>query len=192
MMRNIEPEKVIQEILLHELNLPASYGNDAEGFVIPSVYIFAPNVKLGKTEKLQVCIQSIGSSIVSNNNKTKDINNNYTEIQETIVKDSIQIDMFSRNNDARLRRYEVVTALHSIFAQQKQDEYAMRLFYIPSRMNQLNAVEGSAKIYRYSITVEILHKKEYRKGVDYYDKFTFNESLDKLENLTEFKIPDFQ
>lgn len=191
-MRNIEPEKVIKDIILHELNLPVNYGKDTRGFIIPSVYIYSPDTHLGTTDKIQICIQSVGSQIVSNNNSSKVIDGIFTEIQETIVKDSIQIDMISRSNEARLRRFEVVTALHSVYAQNKQDECAMKLFCIPGRLNQLNMIEGDANIYRYSMTVEILHKKEYTKTVDYYDKFSFEYSVDDLANKQTIKIPDTQ
>ena len=110
---------------------------------------------------MQVGIQSIGSVIVSNNNYTKDVNGDFSEIQETVINDNIQIDITSRNNEARLRRFEVVTALHSIRAQEYQDLYNFRIFQIPSSFVNTNNIEGGYRIYRYTITVPVQYMRRY-------------------------------
>lgn len=191
-MKNIEPEKIIQNILLHELELPITYGKDKKGFIIPSVYVYSPDVACGYTDKLQICIQSIGSKVLANSNTTKTINKEFTEIKEVILQDTIQLDIFSRNKDAKLRRFEVITALHSIYAQELQGQNAISIFQIPSRMNSTSIIEGSARIYRYSLTFEVRYKHEYTKVVDYYDKFNFSYGVDDVSNPNTFKIPDSQ
>ena len=191
-MKNIEPEKIIQNILLHELELPRTYGKDKRGFIIPSVYVYSPDVACGYTDKLQICIQSIGSKVLANSNTTKTINKEFTEVKEVILQDTIQLDIFSRNKDAKLRRFEVITALHSIYAQELQEQNAISIFQIPSRMNSTSIIEGSARIYRYSLTFEVRYKHEYTKVVDYYDKFNFSYGVDDVGNPNTFKIPDSQ
>lgn len=187
---NIEIEKVIQKLLLYELDLPENYGADKDGFIIPSVYVYSPDVSLGTTDKLQVGIQSIGSVIVSNNNYTKDVNGDFSEIQETVINDNIQIDITSRNNEARLRRFEVVTALHSIRAQEYQDLYNFRIFQIPSSFVNTNNIEGGYRIYRYTITVPVQYMRRYVKYIDYYDKFPVSTSMESgnILNIDNFKI----
>ena len=189
-MKNIEPEKIIQNILLHELELPITYGKDKKGFIIPSVYVYSPDVVCGYTDKLQICIQSIGSKVLANSNTTKTINKEFTEVKEVILQDTIQLDIFSRNKDAKLRRFEVITALHSIYAQELQEQNAISIFQIPSRMNSTSIIEGSARIYRYSLTFEVRYKHEYTKVIDYYDKFNFSYGVDDVSNPNTFKIPD--
>ncbi|MGM9544508.1 MAG: hypothetical protein ACI3T9_05940 [Romboutsia timonensis] len=187
---NIEIEKVIQKLLLYELDLPENYGTDKNGFIMPSVYVYSPDVSLGATDKLQVGIQSIGSVIVSNNNYTKDVNGDFSEIQETVINDNIQIDITSRNNEARLRRFEVVTALHSIRAQEYQDLYNFRIFQIPSSFVNTNNIEGGYRIYRYTITVPVQYMRRYVKYIDYYDKFPVSASMESgnILNIDNFKI----
>lgn len=187
---NIEIEKVIQKLLLYELDLPENYGIDKDGFIIPSVYVYSPDVSLGTTDKLQIGIQSIGSVIVSNNNYTKDVNGDFSEIQETVINDNIQIDITSRNNEARLRRFEVVTALHSIRAQEYQDLYNFKIFQIPSGFVNTNNIEGGYRIYRYTITVPVQYMRRYVKYIDYYDKFPVSASMESgnILNIDNFKI----
>lgn len=175
---NIEIEKVLQKLLLYELELPDEYGTDKDGFIIPSVYIYSPDVSLGTTDKLQIGIQSIGSVVVSNNNFTKDINGTFSEIQETVINDNIQIDVTSRNNEARIRRYEVITALHSIRAQEYQDLYNFKIFQIPSSFVNTNNIEGGYRIYRYTITVPVQYMRRYVKPIDYYDKFPISNNAE--------------
>ena len=95
-------------------------------------------------------------------------------------------------SDAKLRRFEVITALHSIYAQELQEQNAISIFQIPSRMNSTSIIEGSARIYRYSLTFEVRYKHEYTKVIDYYDKFNFSYGVDDVSNPNVFKIPDSQ
>lgn len=175
---NTEIEKVIQKLLLYELDLPDEYGTDKDGFIIPSVYVYSPDVSLGTTDKLQIGIQSIGSVIVSNNNFTKEVDGTFSEIQEAVINDNIQIDVTSRNNEARIRRYEVITALHSIRAQEYQDLYNFKLFQIPSSFINTNNIEGGYRIYRYTITVPVQYMRRYVKPIDYYDKFPISSNAE--------------
>lgn len=175
---NIEIEKVLQKLLLYELELPDEYGTDKDGFIIPSVYVYSPDVSLGTTDKLQIGIQSIGSIIVSNNNFTKEVDGTFSEIQETVINDNIQIDVTSRNNEARIRRYEVITALHSIRAQEYQDLYNFKIFQIPSSFVNTNNIEGGYRIYRYTITVPVQYMRRYVKPIDYYDKFPISNNAE--------------
>ena len=184
---NVEIEKVLQKILLHELQLPDDYG-EKDGFIVPSVYIVAPNVHLGSTDKLQIGIQSIGSRIISSHHREKEINNQYTEIKEIVISDNIQIDIKSRNNDARIRRFEVLTALESVYSKQLQEQYECRIFEIPSGFVNSNEAEGSSQIYRYTTTIATQYKKIYKSKVDYYDTFPIEASIDTLDNKTSFVV----
>lgn len=186
---NVEVEKILQKIILHELDLPADYGKDKEGFIIPSVYVYAPNISLGHTDKIQICIQSIDSRVICNNNSHKEINGVFTEIQEAILNDMIQIDIFSRNEDAKTRRFEVLTALHSIFCQQMEEKHHIRIFQIPNGFRNTSSIEGGSRLYRWTITCNVSYKRQYEKQADYYDKFRFEYGVDTMENKTEFEIP---
>lgn len=179
-MRNDEEiEKVIQKILLHELELPETYGTENDK-IMPSVYIVSPLISQGSTDKLQIAIQSIGSKVVGNNVRYNP-ENEFEEIKECVVSDMIQIDIKSRNNDARTRRFEVLTALASNYAKQMQEYYQCKIFNIPSGFSNTQAAEGATLIYRYTITFSVEYLKTYKKQVDYYDKFSLNGRVDNEE-----------
>lgn len=187
-MMNIDV--IIRDILINELKIPQDYGKDKDGFIIPSCYVYAPNISIGKTDKLQICIQSINSRILSNNNSYQNINNEFSEIQELLINDTIQIDVFSSSDEAKKRWGEVVSALHSLYCQYMEEKHHFRLFQIPNNVRNTSSIEGASRLYRWSITISANYKKQYIKKADYYDKFSFEYGIDTMENKVQFEIPE--
>lgn len=187
--QNREVEKIIQEILLKELNLPSNYGEE-DGYIVPTVYIVSPNVKLGSTDKLQIGIQSIGARIVSSHCRYEDKAGEYTEIKELIVSDNIQIDLHSSNEEARVRRFEVVAALESAYAKQMQEKWHCRIFEIPQGFTNTSSAEGSSQLYRYSLTITVQYKRLYAQSADYYNQFPIEHSLDSRESSKSFIVDE--
>jgi hypothetical protein len=174
-----EIESIIQDILLQELSLPTSYGT-VNSKVVPSVYIVAPNISLGTTDKLQIGIQSIGSKIVSNHVRSSYTESStggdteMTQYNEATIDDNLQIDISSKNSDARTRRHEVFMALNSYFSKQQQEKYGFRIFGLPSGFMNTSAAEGGTVVYRYSITFQCQYMRVYSRtvvGYDYYKTF---------------------
>ena len=173
-----EIESIIQDILLRELTLPTSYGT-VNGKVVPSVYIVAPNISLGTTDKLQIGIQSIGSKIISNHVRSEYVAgttgaDTMTQYNEATIDDNLQIDISSKNSDARTRRHEVFMALNSYFSKQLQEKYGFRIFGLPSGFMNTSAAEGGTVVYRYSITFQCQYMRVYSRtviGNDYYKTF---------------------
>lgn len=185
-----EVENIIQDILLHELNLPTNYGKDSKGFIVPSVYIVAPNISLGTTDKLQIGVQSIATIPIANHNRVKYVDSSTggdpvaTEYKEATINEMIQIDLSSRNNDARLRRHEAYMALNSIYSMQQQEKYGFRIFNLPSGFNNTSAADGGTTIYRYTLTMMVQYTRVYTSVIDYYD--TFPASVNINEGQSEF------
>ena len=186
-LHNQEPEKIIQDILLHELELPENYGKK-DGFIVPSVFIVAPNVQLGDTEQLQIGIQTISERIISSHSECKTIDDAFTEIKEIVVNNLMQIDIRSRDLSARQRRLEVLTALESVYAKQMQEKWMCRIFEIPTDFRNASMLEGTAHIYRYTATIVVQHMNRFVKDVDYYDTFPIEASIDDLINKQSFTI----
>ena len=192
-----EIESIIQEILTHELDLPTSYGT-VNGKVVPSVYIVAPNISLGTTDKLQIGIQSIGCKIISNHVREEYVpsptggNDSMVQYNEAVIDDNIQIDISSRNNDARIRRHEVFMALNSYYSKQAQETYGFRIFGLPSGFMNTSAAEGGTVVYRYSITFQCQYMRVYSRtvvGYDYYKTFP-NEVFEDGEHKYDFTIDE--
>lgn len=165
-------EKIIVDIIKHELNLPDNYGQTTNGDVIPSVIIYSQNIKLFNTDKMQVTVRTVSQRVWSNRNYTKENGQGvYQEIQDINESRIMQVDVYSRNNDARERFWEVQTALNSIYAQQMMDLYNFKLANI-SNVQNVSGIDGSADINRFAITFTALTHQEKIKTIDYYDKFS--------------------
>jgi len=163
-------EKILVDLITHELDLPANYGTTDKGDVIPSVYIYSQNIKLFNTDKLQICVRTVSSRTFSNRNEFKTINNVYTEIQDINQSRLMQIDCYSRNNDARDRYHEVTMALNSIYAQQLMDQYNFKIGTITNDVN-ISGIDGGSDINRFTISFNVLIHFQKTREIDYYDKF---------------------
>ena len=163
-------EKILVDIIKHELNLPDNYGTTSNGDVIPSVIIYGQNIKLFNTDKLQVTVKTVNAKDYSNRSEIKQLQSGFTEIQDVNQSRMMQVDVYSRNNDARERFWEVTAALKSNYAQQQMDLYNFKIGSIANSMN-LSGMDGGSDINRFSITFNVLIHFQKTTIIDYYDKF---------------------
>ena len=82
----------------------------------------------------------------------------------------MQIDIYSRNNDARTRYSEVQACLNNTYSEQLQDKYQFNISRISDAVN-LSGLDGGSDINRYTIRFNCLSWNKYTKEVDYYQSF---------------------
>lgn len=178
---NKEIEKIIVDIITHELDLPQNYGTTSRGDVIPCVVIANQNIKLFNTEKLQITVKTIGCSDYSNRNEVKtDTKGNLVEYQYLNQQRQMQIDVYSMNNEARQRFWEVITALKSVYAEQQQDLYNFKIGTLTNSRN-LSGIDGGSDINRFAITFNVLVHYTKSKVISYYDSFPLDIYTPKTE-----------
>lgn len=177
-------EKIICDIIQHELNLPDNYGKTSNGDVIPSVIIYAQNIKLFNTDKMQITVRTVSQRVWSNRNETKEVDGTFAEIQDINESRMMQIDVYSRNNDARERFWEVSMALKSVYAQQQMDLYNFKIGTMTNSQNT-SGIDGGSDINRFTVTFNVLTHQQKQKAVDYYDKFetTFNDEQGQFAQI---------
>lgn len=164
-------EQIFVELIQSELNLPDNYGVDANGNDIPCVTVKSQNIKLFNTPELQITIGTLSSDVFSNRKYFE--TNQDGSYQERIVineRRQMQIDIYSRNDDARLRFYEVQACLNSTKAQQLQEQYQFNIGTVSNVVN-LSGLDGGSDINRYTIRFSCLTWQEKITKIDYYDKF---------------------
>jgi hypothetical protein len=194
-MNAVIVEKIIAGIIKQQLDLPDFYQElNASKKIdnVPSVFIGSQNLKLFHTEKLQVSVRSVDAPKVIANCSTPNFDTTpATELQQVVVLENVQIDLMSRNNDARDRRYEVLTALKSFFAQQQQDYYQFRLFEHSLSFINVSEAEGGSMINRFVCVfpVHVIYNKTINiASNDYYRDFN-NIYID--ESVTDITHPAF-
>lgn len=167
----VEVEKLLVDIIQHEMNLPDNYGTTPRGDDIPCVTIYAQNIKLFNTDKIQITVKTLTARDYSN--RIEYIPNDdggLTEVQDINQSRMMQIDVYSRNNEARLRFWEVSAALKSTYAAQMQDLYSFKIGTITNDIN-LSGLGGGSDVNRYTLTFEVLLHYQKTNTIDYYDKF---------------------
>lgn len=171
---NKEIEKIFVDLIQTSLGLPNDYGEDPNGNVIPCVTIKSQNLKLFNTTKLQITVSTLQNQIFSNRKEYREeVIDDVTKYYEDIYINenrTMQIDIYSRNNDARIRFPEVQACLNSTYAEQLQDKYQFRIGVISNAVN-LSGLDGGSDINRFTIRFQCLTWNKYTKEVDYYNSF---------------------
>ena len=173
-------ESIIVDLIQKELDLPSNYGINEQNNEIPCVVIKDQNIKLFTTPKLQITIATLQNKIFSNRKEyreeveidpeTQETTTHYFEDKYINENRTMQIDVYSRNNEARQRYPEVQACLNSTYADQLQDKYQFRIGIISDAVN-LSGLDGGSDINRYTIRFQCITWNKYTKEVDYYTSF---------------------
>ena len=176
--------------------MPADYGLNSEGKTIPSIMARDQNIQLFRTPLLQVIVGQIGVPKVVANNNYVDFNSSpYTEIQQSIQLEDYQIDLTSRNNDARDRNWEIITALRSINSIQAQEANNFKIFRMPTSFVNTGQAEGGSDLNRFTIVIKVLawYHKTIALGNEYYEQFSTRvddeQSITEPHGIIEFNNP---
>ena len=192
-----EIEKVFVDLIQKSLNLPNNYGLDNEGNVIPCVTIKAQNIKLFNTPNIQITVSTASSNVFANRKEYFEVS---TEDPETHVVTTkyyerlmlndqriMQIDVYSRNNEARQRFPEIQACLTSTPAEQYANDYQFRIGKISNTFN-LSGLDGGSDINRYTIRFNCLHWFEKVNEVDYYGTFETTAQENPTSTFADFTI----
>jgi hypothetical protein len=170
-------EQIIIDILTHEMALPSG-----------SAWVQSQNKKIPETTGLFVVAGMISSTVLSNTKfytpQETPLPPTLLETIEIITRDAIQIDILSRNNDAILRRWEVLASLTSLYSVQMQELNDFRIFQIPNSFVNTSQAEGGSNINRFSITIacNVWFRREkllQQTTKEFYDTFTTRVDNDK-------------
>lgn len=119
------------------------------------------------------------------------------QITSAVIAEAIQVDIMSRDNSALMRQWEVITAMVSIYAQQKQEENSFKIFRQPFGFLNISSAEGGSNLNRFTITIPtfVCYKKERLltpTGGEYYDDFTTRvddaKTIGEPDGLFDFRI----
>lgn len=95
------------------------------------------------------------------------------EVQLLAQQEVVQVDMWSYDNSARLRRIDIIFALTGTAAQQLAEINAFQIGRIPASFVDVSEVEGAKRLNRYALTFNVL------RG---YKKTTEAQSFDNFDN----------
>lgn len=188
-------EKILVDLIQTELNLPDNYGLDSQGNQIPCVMIKSQNIKLFNTPNIQITISTLRNRLFSNRlEHRQEVIEDVTKYYEDVYINedrTMQIDVYSKNNDARDRFPEVQACLGSTYAEQLQDKYQFRIGKISDAVN-LSGLDGGSEINRFTIRFQCLTWSKYTKEVDYYQSFRTQARDTNTDIFADFTIENNQ
>lgn len=188
MLNNSLAEQVIIDILTQEMGLAAE-----------QIWIRDQNRKIPETPGLFVIVGLVDGRPIGIDNTVVPTEDGMKEIQQTVALENIMIDLVSKNNEATLRRWEVVLALRSIYSIQMQEKNWFKVFRIPRSFVNASSAEGGSQINRFSVTVpcHVWYRKEKvlsSPNGDYYDDFDTRvddaKTIGTEHGIIEFNITD--
>jgi len=186
-----EVEKIIIDILSHEMELPLTYGINDEGNEVPVFTIGYSNAMLGTTDKVQISVQTMNVQPVANNSKLDISVTPPLERQYLSALQTLQVDIMSANTEARTRSYEIILALESIYSQQQQEKYQFKLNKSNTGFNNVSEAEGESNLNRFALTITAFTWYYKTKQIpDYYDKFNIRaddeKTINEIDGILEF------
>lgn len=186
-----EVEKIIVELIKDYLQLPANYGYDDQGNEIPSIVIRGQNVKLFNTPHMQITVSTISTNVFANRREHFEtiVNNKVVYNERVCVNEQrqMQIDVYSRTNEARQRFWEVQAALNSDKSQQLQDKYQFRISKMSNSFNT-SGLEGGSDINRFTIRFNCLTWREKVTPINYYESFPLQARDTNTNIFADFTI----
>lgn len=96
------------------------------------------------------------------------------------VQESITINLYSYDTSAILRYPEVLGAMTSIYAQNMQEKYMMRIASVPSSVADASFAEGAGILYRFDMTFRILRSYGTINQIAYYDTHSTTVTPDEV------------
>lgn len=94
------------------------------------------------------------------------------EGQTVNVQEVVQIDVFSFDESARLRKFDVLFALTSTAAQRMCEANAMKIGRVPPSFVDASSQEGGAILNRFVLTLNLLRSYGRTKAAPTYDQFS--------------------
>lgn len=178
--------QIMLDIIAAEMRLPQT-----------QLWLKNQNKLIPNDDKLYITAGIVDAEPYSNVDNLVATADGFKECQTLIVKENVQIDIFSRGLAAAERGWEVLAALHSLRAQQTQEVNSFKIFRLPRGLTDTSSVEGGSQINRYTMIVmaHVWYRKEKPlsdNGGNYYDDFNQrvddNKSIGEPQGIIEFEI----
>lgn len=178
------PEQIIIDIIKNQMGLSSS-----------QCWIGFQNKLIPPSSGLWVVVNNVDSKVLSVTNSPVTNGVGVSDLNQTVMRENIQIDILSRDTSAITRRAEILLALASTYSKQQQEDQEFSIFRIPSTFVNTSGAEGGSNINRFTIIVAChtwYRNQKVLQSPDYYDNFNARvddaQTIDETEGLIEFNI----
>lgn len=178
--------QIIIDIIREEMTIPSN-----------QIWIRNQSTKIPNDNNLYIIVGVISSIPQSNNVYMATVQDMQIQINQSNIKEMVQIDVVSHANVALTAYNDVIMALNSYYSQQQQELNNFRIYPLGINVADTGSAEGASMLNRYSITVPVMawYRKEKLLNSplgDYYDDFTArvddDNSIGTDKPIAEFEI----
>jgi len=150
------------EIIQNQLNLPNG-----------RVYLWDQKIMQPSDSGLYIAVSVLSCKPFSNTNKFDGSSANSNSDQSVNMYAQLQLDVISRDTEARDRKEEVIMALNSNYAQTQQEANSFYIGKLPpgSQFVNLSSQDGAAIPYRFNISVAMQYFVTKTVAVQSFDTF---------------------
>lgn len=159
----IKPDIILCDIISTDMALEPS-----------RIVVYNQNWKSPQDDDIYIVVSEGTSKIIGNTNRFD--YKNEREVKRVSISTTYNIEITSRNTDAKYRKAEVLVAIASDYSEQQQELNQIRIF----RTNQildLSFIDGRSALHRYRIPVVINSVRIYEKDIVPFEKFQVPEIL---------------
>ncbi len=137
-----------------------------------TVWIFNQKQNIPDRAGLFVVAEFLGAKPFGTNarQRTRE-NGDYVEDIGVNIQETYKLVLYSRDESAFTRAWEVLAALNGNAAQQLQEQYAFQLANLPTAFIDTSAVEATARLFRQDITFNAIRFRTKTNVIQYFDKF---------------------
>lgn len=135
------------------------------------VWIYNQKMTISDAAGLFVDVAFTGAKPFGANTRPLATDEGLSEIQSVNVQETYTINLYSRDESAFLRAWEVIAALTGDASEKAQEEYSFQFSQIPTGFVDTSFLEASARLFRQTITFNAIRLRTKTRVISYYDKF---------------------
>lgn len=165
-MRTDGPLAIIADIIKTELKLDNK-----------QVYIYNQEFNIPQDDRVRIAVGFMGVKPYSQNLEIICENDKMFEVKSVNSVYEVEINIFSKSEEALHRKEEVLLALQSQYSRSQQILNGMSFARIPTQFVNLSLVEGAAILFRFNILFKMHYNEETKREVEYFDRFIDDPTL---------------
>lgn len=133
------------------------------------IYLYNQKLPEPKDKKLYVVVALDNTQVVGNNSRIIEIEGECAERIETVINETIRVEVYSYGFEAIARKEEVLQCLKSTQAELDQEAYSYHIATLPTTFSSVPDLDGMKILNRFSIVFNVLSKTSIQKETDYLD-----------------------
>ena len=157
--RGREVIKCVMDIIKEYMNLDDEH-----------CYIYNQKWIMPADESLYVCIGCSRIETVGNPLKYRRTEKDLIGINRVFVSESYFIEMYSYNNEARIRQLELIACFNSDLAIRTQEFQQFSIGYVPLEFSDVSRAEASKILNRYHTEIKVLYGRSYEQIAPNWNK----------------------